>query len=335
MKLENPIGWTDATTNAVIGCSRTSPGCKNCYAEICPPARRLRAKGIETWGPKGVRHPVNFEPVFRRLNKLCICDRCHETYELSGAPRAHFTARPGGMCFCGGPLRRIRLFADSNSDWLDDRWPVGMLPRFLDAIRLAPNVDTLLLTKRPKNFTERLTLAIAYNQQTQRFGMAFNDWGSRWTNGCAPANVWLGVSVENQPLADQRIPELLRIPAAVRFVSAEPILEPFRLYPAHPTGTELAQGLGADAASRLVPLNDVPAHAHQFRKDIHWVIVGGESGSNFRTVPVEAITSIADQCRAAGVPCYVKQDCGRLPGRQGRIPDEYWKTKEFPARSVA
>ena len=77
MKLESNIGWTDQTTNCVTGCDRISPGCRNCYAADGTRARVLRSQGKETWGPKGERVPVNFEPVFRRLNKLCVCDFCH------------------------------------------------------------------------------------------------------------------------------------------------------------------------------------------------------------------------------------------------------------------
>src|SRR6185312_5141265 len=132
------------------------------YAATGTRARVLRAQGIETWGPGGVRHPVaQFAEKIRRLNKLCVCDVCHEAY-----PIRHLTLpsprSSGGegeslpICGCGGPVRRIRLFADSNSDWLDEKWPIEMLANFLNEIRLAPNVDVLLLTKRPGNFEQRL-----------------------------------------------------------------------------------------------------------------------------------------------------------------------------------
>ena len=170
MKLENNIGWCDETINAVTGCDKVSGGCKNCYAEAGTRARVLRAQGIETWGPKGVRHPVNFEPVFRRLNKLCICDRCHETF-----PVEKLFSRDDPVCrLCLGDVRRIRLFADSNSDWLDERWPVETLARFLDAIRLAPNVNVILLTKRPEKWYERL--AIVGNKTIGQLNKFIGDW---------------------------------------------------------------------------------------------------------------------------------------------------------------
>lgn len=295
MKIENNIGWCDETINAVTGCDKVSPGCKNCYAESGTRARVIRAQGIETWGPKGVRHPVNFEPVFRRLNKLCICDKCHTTH-------THDMLEMGVEIKCGecrgGKLRRIRLFADSNSDWLDERWPIETLARFLDAIRLALNVDVILLTKRQNNFNERVGQVAFGNLNSPLL-----NWCRDWINGNPPQNVWLGVSVENQAMAEKRLPELLRIPAAVRFLSCEPLLEELTL----------------KGDRSMCPIDD-----------FDWVIVGGESGSNRRAIGVESITSVADQCIAARVPVYVKQDCAFKSGQQGRITDKYWALKQFP-----
>ncbi|MDE2105336.1 MAG: DUF5131 family protein [Patescibacteria group bacterium] len=294
MKLWNSIGWCDATTNGVTGCDKVSPGCKNCYAEVGTRARVLRAQGIETWGPKGVRHPVNFEPVFQSLQKACVCNICAEAYaeeKLDAIDKS---------CACGGTLRRIRLFADSNSDFLDDRWPIETLARFLDAIRLAPNVDVLLLTKRPENLRKQIQTMLTYCDLSPQAEM----WDSQWMAGLnIPKHIWLGISVENQAMADKRIPELLKIPAAIRFLSVEPLLEKVNLC------------LG---------------HKPAFENKIDWVIVGGESGKNRRDCGVEAILSVADQCKTAGVPCYVKQDTAFKPGQQGRIPNEYWTMKQFP-----
>lgn len=310
MKIQNPIGWCDETTNAVTGCDKVSPGCKNCYAATGTRARVLRANGIETWGPKGVRHPVaEYATKLRRLNKLCICDKCHTTYPIS--QWGDMANRPpfGLMkCLCGSPVRRIRLFADSNSDWLDDKWPVETLASFLDAIRLAPNVDVQLLTKRPENFEKRLLECQGqFKDGSPELGFIY-----KWCKGGAPTNVWLGVSVENQAMADLRIPQLLKIPAARRFLSCEPLLEPLEFSNVTHRSDAVEQ-LGKPALS-----------------GIDWVIVGGESGPHRRPVPVEAILSIHDQCKAAGVPCYVKQDVALINGQQGRIPDAVFNCKEFP-----
>src|SRR6266550_5894008 len=171
MKLENNIGWCDATTNAVTGCDKVSPGCKNCYAEAGTRARVLRSKGVETWGLKGERVPVNFEPVFRRLNKMLICDKCHNAERVE---KLSLATKLGQRSYCTAcqardSFRRIRIFADSNSDWLDPKWPVEVLARFLDAIRLAPNVDVLLLTKRIELFNKRLESAM--NLMVERLKM--------------------------------------------------------------------------------------------------------------------------------------------------------------------
>ena len=285
MKLENSIGWCDVTGNKVIGCDKVSPGCKNCYAEVGTVARVMRHRAVnpvETWGPHGTRIAVaDFTAKLRRLNKLCICDGCHETYpvEWLSRPNTHCTNLAGDFC---GIFRRIRFFADSNSDWLDDKWPVETFVEFLREIHSAPNVDVILLTKRIENWNPKDSL---------------------------PPNVWPGVSVENQAMADQRIRAVLEIPAAVRLLSVEPLLE----------GIDLSLGLLNTTRLDLT--------------GIDWVIVGGESGPARRDCGVEAIVSVAEQCVAARVPVYVKQDCAAKAGQQGRIPDEIWKLKQFPNTS--
>src|ERR1017187_2441622 len=146
MKIENNIGWTDKTDNPGIGCRGCELG-DDCYALNDTPARVLRAgawpghKGekIETFGKDRVFVPTkNGLSGLRRLNKLCLCDRCHES---EGIGRLGMSCnRTQGNC--AGTLRRIRLFADSNSDFMD--WPVEILAPALDEIRLATNVDVIL-----------------------------------------------------------------------------------------------------------------------------------------------------------------------------------------------
>lgn len=296
MKIENNIRWCDETTNAVTGCDKVSPGCKNCYAESGTRARVLRAQGKETWGANGERVPVNFAPVFRRLNKLCICNKCHESYPfdmMDGNTRCH--------CNQDGKLRRVRLFADSNSDWLDPKWPVETLARFLDAIRLAPNVDVQLLTKRIELFFAQL--GGVYNHAKASGQTTLLSWVSDWMNMRPPSNVWLGVSVEDQKRADERIPLLLKTPAAVRFLSCEPLLESVDLNTSEKSGP-------------VCPVD--------------WVIVGAESGKNRRDCGWQAIESVVQQCATVGIPVYCKQDSAFLSGQKGRLSDNAWSFKEFP-----
>jgi protein gp37 len=109
-------------------------------------------------------------------------------------------------------------------------------------------------------------------------------------------HVWLGVSVESTRYYE-RIDRLVQIPAARRFLSLEPLLG---------------------------PLPDLPLTG------IDWVIVGGESGPRHRPMAIEWVAEIRDQCTAAGVPLFVKQDCGPREGQQGRLPDALWRLKNIP-----
>ena len=309
-KLQNSIGWCDDTGNKVIGCDKVSPGCKNCYAEVGTIARVLRHRAVnpvETWGLNGTRIAVgDFTAKLRRLNKLCICNKCHELFSIPGLENAglEFSGivdRPlwHEECSTGTRqsfLRRIRFFADSNSDWLDERCGVSLFAEFLVEITRAENVDVLLLTKRPERFAKAMRDTVLWADQN---GMeAAAKIADAWSSGKPPANVWLGVSVEDN-VRLPRIELLNNIPAAVRFVSFEPLLE---------------------------TLNPQPSTLNQ----IDWAIVGYESGKGRRDPGVEAIVSVAEQCQAAGVLVYVKQDCTFKPGQQGRIPDNIWKLKQFP-----
>lgn len=131
-----------------------------------------------------------------------------------------------------------------------------------------------------------------------------------------PDNVWMGVSIENQETSDHRTPILFRIPAKARFLSVEPMLGPINLQ------------LRMDTFGRDVTA--LPGLQEGYDKTIDWVIVGGESGFNHRKLEIEWMRSVVNQCKAAGVKCYVKQDSDRFPGQQGRIPDDLWNIKEFP-----
>lgn len=175
-------------------------------------------------------------------------------------------------------------------DWLDAKTPTEWLADFMRVIRETPHLDWLLLTKRPQNFIHRLQSADANARLS---------WTLAWMSGSPPPNVWFGVTCGTQNSADVRIPILRTISAKVRWLSVEPILEPITM--------------------------DLSG--------IHWVVVGGESGARRREPAVGTVAAIVDvvrQCRAANVPCFVKQDSGRLSGMQGRLPDDIWQIKQFP-----
>lgn len=153
---------------------------------------------------------------------------------------------------------RERVFCASMSDVFERRADLNAQRRRLwQLIEATPNLDWLLLTKRPQNV---LQLA---------------PWGTSW-----PSNVWLGTSVENQRVAEQRLPLLLSIPAEVRFLSCEPLLGPLHL------------------------------EAWFTRRGFHpidWVIAGGESGPNSRPMHPDWATSLLRQCQKFEVPFHFKQ----------------------------
>lgn len=201
------------------------------------------------------------------------------------------------------------VFTCSWSDWFieeADPWRAEAW----DIIRATPQHTYQILTKRPERMAEHLP----------------PDWDrqDRWRH------VWLGVSVENQAEADRRIPLLLETPAAVRWLSVEPLLGPVDLTRIPTTGEPTAEG---HAPSHLDVLSKVLwtnwQYGYPAKAGVNWVVVGGESGPDFRALDLNALKKIVADCRAAGVPVFVKQDSGARPGLQGRIPNEYW-LKEFP-----
>lgn len=199
----------------------------------------------------------------------------------------------------------MNTILENNIGWCDD---TGNKVTGCDKVD-CPNIDFLLLTKRPENFIERLELVL-FNESIP----TIEGWLERWMRGTAPANVWIGTSIEDQARADERIPLLLQIPAKVRFLSVEPLLE----------SIDLRKSVnGYDKQGYREPFL-------RFLTEINWVIVGGESGKGRRDCGVEAICDVAQQCVAAGVPVFVKQDCAFQPGQQGRIPDDVWALKQFP-----
>lgn len=216
-----------------------------------------------------------------------------------------------------GMTRRPRIFP-SMCDWLDDQVPLDWLRGFLTTIVTCKNLNWLLLTKRPQNWQKRLEAILATESETNH--VTAQCVARNWLKGICPTNVWFGITAENQEMMDERIPELLSTPAKVRWISCEPLLEDMDIQSA------LGHNLGC---------GDAPAHKDcvecgHLARPVNWIVVGGESGSNRRNCGVEAIVNVARQCVDAGVPIYVKQDCGRIPGRQGNIPDHIWRWKEIP-----
>lgn len=180
---------------------------------------------------------------------------------------------------------RPRIFP-SLCDWLDEEVPIQWRVDFLRLIYETPYLDWLLLTKRPQNF-HLLTNCVELHEKGSGVARtAFGQWVTLWLRGeQSPNNVWVGVSTENDDMAIERVPELQRIPAKVRFLSVEPMLGPVNLLYAAFSGGESFQRM----------------------EGLDWVIFGGESGPNARPCRVDWIRDGLSACREAKVPAFVKQ----------------------------
>lgn len=239
------IEWCDHTFNPWTGCTKVSPGCAKCYAETM--SRRLPQLG--RWGPGGERKRTSAANWRKPLS----------WNRIAGA--------------AGGPRYRPRVFCASLADWLDAEIPAQWLADLLDLIHATPHLDWLLLTKRPELWRERLAAALAHAERLAPPAPGASMVRSWLYHGYAPANVWIGTTVEDQRRADERIPALVDIPARVQFLSCEPLLEQVNL--------------------------DLDG--------INWVICGGESGHGARPMHPDWARSLRDQCQAAGVAYFFKQ----------------------------
>lgn len=286
MSALSKIQWCDSTHNFWRGCTKVSAGCKNCYAEKLV---TTRLKG--EWGKGAPRvRSKDFEAPLEWNRQGLVCVDCGQPVR-------------GNDCPCGqvgatGRLRRRRVFSLSLGDWLDLEVPSEWRGEMLDVIRRCPELDWLLLTKRPENWLHCLG---AVNENCD--GMtdeSLCEWINAWAGDCPPPNVSLGVSVEDQAAAEERIPELLKSPAAKRFLSLEPLLGPVDL-----TRVAFPTGITEDVLRTEVKEEFKPILGKLH--GIDWVIVGGESGPGARVCRVEWIRSVVHQCAAARVPVFVKQ----------------------------
>lgn len=297
MSDNSAIEWCDATWNPVRGCSRVSPGCKNCYAERT--AARFSGPGkpydglvrLGEHGPRWtgqarlVPHVLDQPRRWQRPRRIFVnsmSDLFHEGLSdsdiavvfasMAAAPQHTFqvlTKRAG----------RMRAWFER----IDEHRGGLVWSHLLHQVReLAPQRPAL----------ER-SLTAALDAQ---------DGALVWPL----PNVWLGVSVEDQQRADERIPHLLATPAAVRFLSCEPLLERVWLdrkwLGAGSDCPECGEGVFVDEDGCCATCG---ADAAFFGVD--WVIVGGESGPGARPFNTAWAQSLVWQCRDAGVACFVKQ----------------------------
>jgi len=241
-----------------------------------------------TWNPWRGCDKVNSDAIwnepFKWNRKPWVCDVCDK-------PSAPFLVEPA-QCECGvvAMFHRRRVFSLSLGDWLDSKVPIEWLARMLDTIRQCQDIDFLLVSKRTELWRARMKAVLDSSQlDAQPQDWQFIGWLKDWLNNKPPSNVWIIASAENQEMLDKRIPELLRIPAVVRGLSCEPLLGPL----------VFDYALGGNSTSDFSSKFSTAG--------IHWIIAGGESGKGARPCNVEWIRSIVNQCKAAGVPCFVKQ----------------------------
>ena len=291
------IEWTDATWNPIRGCSRVSEGCRNCYAER--QAHRFSGAGQPY---EGLTQLVNGHPVW--TGKVELVEK-HLLDPLKWGLAVQACADCGTRTFCDSEKhcpsarpRPRRIFVNSMSDLFHPNVPDEWIDRIFAVMAMCPQHTFQVLTKRP----ERMHAYCTDDSSIRRvigaaeliaFTLGATVEGRVWNNpdgfsGICIPNVHLGVSVEDQATADERIPLLLRTPAAVRFVSAEPLLVAIFL---------------RDEWMRE-DIYDDDAIVHRW---LDWVICGGESGPGARPMHPDWVRGLRDQCVAAGVPFFFKQ----------------------------
>jgi protein gp37 len=257
------IEWTDETWNPTRGCSRVSEGCRNCYAE----------------------------QIASRFNGTKIIDGKRQLRPFAG-----FAIRTGHGPQWTGRVELIesklteplhwkaprRVFVNSMSDLFHEALPDEAIDRVFAVMALCPQHTFQVLTKR----ADRMRIYASgpfvriVDQMVKILGKQPH--GQRYPF----PNVWLGVSVEDQPTADTRIPELQQTPAALRFVSYEPAL----------AGVDFRRWLPIDTIGGV-----------EMERWLDWGIVGGESGPQARPCDLAWIESTVDQFQVAGRPLFVKQ----------------------------
>lgn len=256
MAENSKIEWTDSSWNPIRGCSRVSEGCVNCYAEGI--AARFSGPG---------------QP-YERLAK-----------RMGGAPRWTGDVRFIESALTA-PLRWKRprkIFVNSMSDLFHEKVPDEWIDKIFAVMAIAHWHTFQILTKRP----ERMRQYCGSDEVLGRVVSLINEWAHEFASvevrhkpdglrGLILLNIWLGVSVEDQATADERIPLLMQTPAAVRFISAEPLLGPLTI-----------------------------SYLEWARLD--WVICGGESGAKARPMHPAWARGLRNQCHKLGIPFFFKQ----------------------------
>lgn len=290
------IEWAESSWNPITGCTKISPGCRNCYAERM--ARRLAGRcGYPANNPfKVTLHP----------------DRLEEPLKWK-KPR--------------------RVFVCSMGDLFHEDVPDEFISSIFAIMWQADWHTFLILTKRPERMREFIC-----------------EYLPQFISGeISSPHIWLGVTAENQQRADERIPLLLQTPAAVRFVSVEPLLGPLDLGKwigprmcycgwrgyeweeeddPESDGETLCPNCGASSLYELGDVDTCCGYSDDYeRHPIHWIIAGGESGHGARPCHPDWVRSLRDQCQDARVPFFLKQmhingKLVKMPVLDGQVWDQ-------------
>lgn len=320
------IEWANATVNAVNGCTVLSAGCTNCYA--------MRLAGTR------LRHHPS---------------RAGLTIQTKAGPvwNGEVSLNEEALLQPLKWRRPRKIFWNAHGDLFHQNVPDDWIDKVLAVCVLTPHHTHMILTKRSKRMREYM---ISRSNDQSEFWAAdalsraaadfvdedgscavanwINGW-SRWKNMPDDGNplngsetrwplpnVWLGVSVEDQDRADERIPDLLETPAAVRFISAEPLLGPvdLMLRPVNFGDWDALRGREYWGGASIY--SDSVAALKRTTARLDWVIVGGESGPGARPMHPDWVRSLRDQCQQANVPFFFKQWGAWTPLAENR--GGYW-----------
>lgn len=304
------IEWTDTTWNVINGCAVVSPGCTNCYAMRLAgtrfrdhPTRRgltIDSKAGPVWnGQVRLIESLLDQPLrWRRPRRIFVCahgDLFHESVPDAWIDRVFAVmALAPQHTFQVLTKRAARMRAYLRS--------ARALQRVMDAVKLVRPLTP--------SSCQALSRIIADRERVRE------QWAAAWARiAAAPLpNVWLGVSVEDQVRADERIPILLDTPAAVRWISAEPLLGPVDLSGVMGKPSWVYQPLRGVRYDPMQPPHY--GHVAEPTARIAWVVAGGESGPGARPMHPDWARRLRDQCAAAGVPFLFKQWGDWLPWLQ-------------------
>jgi protein gp37 len=291
------ISWTQETWNPTTGCDRVSAGCDHCYALTL--AKRL--KGMEAG----------------RIRKG-VLELADAKYQTDGDPK---TSGPGfgiathesALTVPFGWRTGRRVFVNSMSDLFHGGVSGAFIARVFAVMAATPQHTYQVLTKRPGRMRGLLSRPTAFGDTVLDYLTELPGGQQLIDEQRVPwplPNVHLGTSVEDQKRAGLRIPALLDTPAAVRFLSCEPLLGPV-------DPSLLWTRNGTMPVAPLLP--HVDQDTGRMHRPIGWVIVGGESGPGARRMDPDWARSLRDLCAAAGVPFHFKQ-AGSVLAREWGVP---------------